>query len=190
MKFSTKIALLLAIFMSFSQKIVAKEAKDYTFNDNTWCYAQVAFHEARGQGRTAMKLVQSVTYNRVKAQRWPRSACAVVYQSGQYAWTRLPIGHRVSSSTRLAPSDAQALAEALSLARSLRAGHWHPSISADHFLSPEALPRRRNGTLRFPAWARCQGPETACVVYRGYKVRAPDFTYNGFWFYTLRGNQE
>ena len=184
MKFSTKIALLLAIFMSFSQKIVAKEAKDYTFNDNTWCYAQVAFHEARGQGRTAMKLVQSVTYNRVKAQRWPRSACAVVYQSGQYAWTR---GHRVSSSTQLAPPDAQALAEALSLARSLRAGHWHPSISADHFLSPEALPRRHNGTLRFPAWAQCPAAHPdRCMSYKGQKLLAPDFTYRGMWLYTIR----
>ena len=184
MKFSTKIALFLAIFMSFSQKIMAKEAKDYTPSDNTWCYAQVAYHEARGQGQTAMKLVLSVTYNRVKAQRWPRSACAVVYQSGQYAWTR---GHRIGYSTPLSPADAQARAEALSLARSLRAGRWHPTISADHFLSPEALPRRHNDAPRFPVWAQCRGPEMACVVYRGYKVRAPDFTHNGFWFYTLRG---
>ncbi len=171
--------MVLLLILSFSHKA---EAKSYGNEDNTLCYAQAAYHEARGQGSIAMRLVQSVTYNRVTDSRWRRSACAVVWQRGQYAWTR-SAGHRMSQPPRAtAPADRAALAEALSLARSLRAGKWEPSISANHFISPDAL-----SGGHWPRWARCPQGAAAdeCVVYKGRKLRAPDFTYAGTWFYTL-----
>lgn len=156
------------------------------------CYAQAAYHEARGQGDIAMKLVQSVTYNRVLDRRWPSHACAVVWQRKQYSWT---VDHPtpLKRSQIVARTDREALDRARELATALRAGQWKPTISANHFLSPAAL------SGGFPAWAKCTESLWAtggCVVYisgnddalkenAGIRVRTPDFTFEGIWFYTL-----
>lgn len=183
MKVSIKIAMILLLILSFSHKA---EAKNYTTMDNTLCYAQAAYHEARDGGPVAMRLVQSATYNRVLDKRWARSACGVVYQRGQYAWAQAHRHRMALPPVAKAPADRAALAEALSLAHSLRAGQWRPSITANHFLSPEALPGAQSGKPRFPAWSRCPADGSAqCMSYAGVKLRAPDFTYAGTWFYTL-----
>ncbi|QTQ06795.1 hydrolase_2 domain-containing protein [Aeromonas phage PVN03] len=174
-----KILVILLTLSSFSCKASVNFGP---INDNTLAYVQAGYYEARDGGRLAMKLVMSATYNRVVDGRWPRSAKRVVWQSGQYAWTGGQ-RHRASLYPKAtAPADRAALAEAVSLARSLRAGDWEPSISANHFLSPGAL------SGPFPRWARCTAALAAkgrCVSYKGQKVRSPDFTYNGTWFYTL-----
>lgn len=183
LKYIKIISILLALW-GFSQKAEANKSPNY---DNTWCYAQAAYHEARSIDREAMRLVQAVVYNRVKMKGYPRDACGVVWQRAQFSWT-LRHPHPMNALPRaLPPADGAALREALSLARSLRAGDWRPHISADHFLMPEALPRRHNGALRFPAWARCPvaHPER-CMSYNGQKLLAPDFTYRGMWLYTIR----
>lgn len=182
-KNGAKMALLLLLILSSSHKA---EAKSYHGADNTLCYAQAAYHEARDGGPIAMRLVQSATYNRVTDGRWPRSSCGVVYQRGQYAWAQAYRHRMALPPTAKAPADRAALAEALSLARSLRAGQWRPSITANHFLSPKALPGAQNGKPRFPAWSRCPADGSArCMSYAGVNLRAPDFTYAGTWFYTL-----
>lgn len=174
-----KIIVILLTFASFSCKVSASLPH---INDNTLAYVQAAYHEARGEGPVAMQLVMSATYNRVSDRRWPSSAKAVVWQRGQYAWSG-EHRHRASLYPKATePADKAALREAVSLARSLRAGQWRPSISANHFLSPEAL------SGPFPRWARCSAAlaaEGRCVSYKGQKVRSPDFTYAGTWFYTL-----
>ena len=179
-----KIIPILLAFWGFSQKAEASKSPTY---DNTLCYAQAAYHEARSLDTTAMRLVQSVVYNRVKMKGYPSNACGVVWQRAQFSWTLRhphPIGRAPKD---VAPADGARLQEALSMARSLRAGDWRPSISADHFLTPEALPRHQNGTLRFPAWARCPAAHPdRCMSYKGQKLLAPDFTYRGMWLYTIR----
>ena len=175
---------ILMLLHIFPQKAMASKGHNY---DNTRCYAQAAYHEARSIDRTAMRLVQSVVYNRVKMKGYPSNACGVVWQRAQFSWTLRP-GHRMGQAPEaVAPADGARLREALSMARSLRAGDWRPSISADHFLTPEALPRRHNGKLRFPAWARCPAAHPdRCMSYNGQKLLAPDFTYRGMWLYTIR----
>lgn len=174
-----KIIAILLTLSSFSCKVSASLPH---INDNTLAYVQAAYHEARGQGVTAMRLVMAATYNRVVDKRWPSSAKRVVWQRGQYAWTP-EHRHRASLYPKATePADRAALKVATALALSLRAGDWEPSISANHFLSPRAL------SGPFPRWARCSAAlaaEGRCVSYKGQKVRSPDFTYNGTWFYTL-----
>ena len=174
---------ILMLLHIFPQKAMASKGHNY---DNTRCYAQAAYHEARSIDRTAMRLVQSVVYNRVKMKGYPRDACGVVWQRAQFSWT-LRHPHSIGAlPTALPPADGAALTEALSLARSLRAGDWRPSISADHFLTPEALSGAKTGRPRFPAWARCPaGQPDRCMSYKGLKLLAPDFTYRGIWFYTI-----
>ena len=156
--------------------------------DNTLCYAQAAYYEARGQGATAMRLVQEVTYNRVMDSRWPRSACGVVWQASQYSWTN---NSHIGLPDAKAKIDIEALTKARQMAAELRAGKWKPTISANHFLAPEAL------TGRFPSWAACSDELRdlgKCVSYYRSQdskmkypeaVRVPDFIYAGIWFYTL-----
>ena len=174
-----KTIMILLVLASFSCKATATNSTKY---DNTLCYAQAAYYEARDQGPIAMQLVMAATYNRVKDERWLPYACGVVWQRAQFSWTK-SIGHRVSHIPKATePADQRALRIARTLARSLRAGHWKPTISANHFLAPEGL------SGGFPRWARCTAGLTAgnkCVSYKGQNVRAPDFTYAGIWFYTL-----
>ena len=178
-----KIILISLTLWGFSHKAEATKQPLY---DNTLCYAQAAYHEARSIDTTAMRLVQSVVYNRVKMKGYPRDACGVVWQRAQFSWT-LRHPHSIGAlPTALPPADGAALTEALSLARSLRAGDWRPSISADHFLTPEALSGAKTGRPRFPAWARCPARQPdRCMSYKGLKLLAPDFTYRGIWFYTI-----
>lgn len=44
------------------------------------------YHEARGEGRTAMQMVGEVTLNRVASGEYPDTICEVVYQKGQFSW--------------------------------------------------------------------------------------------------------
>ncbi len=44
------------------------------------------YHEARGEGRTAMQMVGEVTLNRVASGEYPDTICGVVYQKGQFSW--------------------------------------------------------------------------------------------------------
>lgn len=189
------LALIVALAYSYSHSAHAAVPKGVS---NTQCYAQAAYFEARGQGHIAMRLVQSVTYNRVLDKRWPSTACRVVWQNKQYSWTLDRVTVRTHKSP-VAIADRAALDTARSLATRLRNGDWEPSISANHFLSPAAL------SGGFPLWARCTEALWAtggCVVHLpanqesnagsfnnavdgGTWVRAPDFTYNGIWFYTL-----
>lgn len=55
------------------------------------CLALTMYWEARGEGRRGMVAVGSVVLNRVADDRFPSTACAVVYQGGetppcQFSW--------------------------------------------------------------------------------------------------------
>jgi len=55
------------------------------------CVALAMYWEARGEGRKGMLAVGSVVLNRVDDQRFPDTACGVVYQGGetppcQFSW--------------------------------------------------------------------------------------------------------
>jgi len=51
------------------------------------CLTRNIYFEARGEGRMGQYAVAAVTLNRVRENRWPGGACAVVYQNRQFSWT-------------------------------------------------------------------------------------------------------
>jgi len=54
----------------------------------TKCLAQNVYYEARGEDIAGEVAVALVTINRVKSFFYPPSICDVVYQQGQFSWTK------------------------------------------------------------------------------------------------------
>ena len=52
------------------------------------CLAQNIYHEARGEPTSGQLAVAFVTLNRTEDDRFPDSICGVVYQKGQFSWTK------------------------------------------------------------------------------------------------------
>lgn len=53
----------------------------------TDCVARATYYEARNQPIEGQLAVAKVVLNRAEDERWPSSACAVVYQKSQFSWT-------------------------------------------------------------------------------------------------------
>jgi spore germination cell wall hydrolase CwlJ-like protein len=52
------------------------------------CLALNVYHEARSEPDQGKFAVARVTLNRVRSTRYPDSVCKVVWQRGQFSWTR------------------------------------------------------------------------------------------------------
>jgi len=52
------------------------------------CLALNIYHEARSESLEGKSAVGHVTMNRVRSVRYPNSVCKVVWQRGQFSWTR------------------------------------------------------------------------------------------------------
>jgi len=52
------------------------------------CLAEAMYFEARGEGNHGLDAVALVTINRKNHKDYPGSICGVVYQKGQYSWTK------------------------------------------------------------------------------------------------------
>lgn len=52
------------------------------------CLAMNIYHEARGEPIEGQIAVAAVTMNRVEDKRWPDDVCSVVWQPGQFSWTK------------------------------------------------------------------------------------------------------
>lgn len=50
------------------------------------CLAQNIHHEARGESTRGQKAVASVTMNRVRSGKYPKTVCGVVRQPRQFSW--------------------------------------------------------------------------------------------------------
>ena len=46
------------------------------------------YHEARGESKLGQQAVAVVTINRAKSGKYPSNLCDVIYQKGQYTWTK------------------------------------------------------------------------------------------------------
>jgi N-acetylmuramoyl-L-alanine amidase len=66
----------------------------FTANANTYsekqlnCLAQNIYHESRGESIEGQFAVAFVTLNRTEDENFPSSICGVVYQRGQFSWTK------------------------------------------------------------------------------------------------------
>ena len=61
----------------------------YAVDSQLDCLAKTVYFEAGNQSIQGKTAVAYTTMNRVFSNGWPSSVCAVVYQRGQYGWTRL-----------------------------------------------------------------------------------------------------
>ena len=52
------------------------------------CLALTVYHEARGEDEAGRLAVAAVTLNRMRSKRFPSTVCDVVWQPGQFSWTR------------------------------------------------------------------------------------------------------
>ncbi len=52
------------------------------------CLAQNIYHESRGEPIQGQLAVGFVTLNRIEDVNFPDTICAVVYQQGQFSWTK------------------------------------------------------------------------------------------------------
>lgn len=58
------------------------------YDDEVQCLALNIYHEARGEPEEGQIAVALVTMNRVGHENYPDTVCAVVWQRGQFSWTR------------------------------------------------------------------------------------------------------
>lgn len=52
------------------------------------CLAETIYHESRGESYYGRLAVAQVVINRVNSPGWPKTICGVVFQRGQFSWTR------------------------------------------------------------------------------------------------------
>jgi spore germination cell wall hydrolase CwlJ-like protein len=66
----------------------AQVPRGWTYNNETICLAKNIYHEARGESLRGKLAVAKVTLNRVASGKFRNTICGVVYQRGQFSWTR------------------------------------------------------------------------------------------------------
>lgn len=79
----------------------------------TTCMAQAIVREAPEESEAGKRAVGTVVINRVHAKGFPKTVCGVIYQKGQFSWTRL----------KLRKPDPVLYAKARLMAESVLAGH-------------------------------------------------------------------
>ncbi len=71
------------VFLTGSVAAMADE-----YQNEVRCLAMNIYHEARGEPIEGQLAVALVTMNRVRHERYPNTVCRVVWQPGQFSWTR------------------------------------------------------------------------------------------------------
>lgn len=70
------------------------------------CLVRNVYQEARGEPYKGKVAVALVTINRTKSERFPSTICGVVYQKGQFSWTKNYAKVRVNAEQWQAAKDA------------------------------------------------------------------------------------
>ncbi len=109
-----------------------------TMSNDLDCLAKNVYFEARGEPRLDQIAVAHVTVNRSQARAFPNSVCGVVYQRGQFSWTR--------DANSDVPRDRSAWNRSLQVAQGvLSESHADPTDGATYFWNPHRVT---------PPWAR------------------------------------
>ena len=69
--------------------ITTASAMANNVDGNIQCMAHNIYFETLGSDIDAKRAVAQTTMNRVNHSRFPNTVCSVVYQKGQYSWTRI-----------------------------------------------------------------------------------------------------
>lgn len=111
------------------------------------CLALNIYHEARGEPQEGQIAVAYVTMNRLVSPRYPNSVCDVVWQNGQFSWTKDDIGDK--------PSDVRAWSRARQIAQFVYSNYFRLRAVAQEAADPT------RGALMYysfkkvnPFWAR------------------------------------
>lgn len=75
---------IIALFLGLSVFTLQAGTRDSDFD----CLVTNVYYESRSESRNGMLAVALVTLNRVDNPKYPDSICKVVYQPGQFSWTR------------------------------------------------------------------------------------------------------
>lgn len=78
--------LLVSFFLSINGDIHAPPTKQEQKQIN--CIATAVYFEARGSSTEGQAAVAQVIRNRVNSDKFPLTYCGVVYQKGQFTWTK------------------------------------------------------------------------------------------------------
>lgn len=62
--------------------------QQFTSKSELQCITTAIYHESRGESLLGQKMVAKTIINRAESGMWPKTACNVVYQKGQFSWTR------------------------------------------------------------------------------------------------------
>lgn len=62
--------------------------KPTTYQQNVRCLAEVVYREARGEEHRGQLAVAQTVINRTKSAIFPNDLCKVVFQPGQFSWTK------------------------------------------------------------------------------------------------------
>ena len=62
--------------------------RSWVYDNETVCLAKNIYHEARGESVQGKVMVAKVTLNRVASGIFRKTICGVVYQRGQFSWTK------------------------------------------------------------------------------------------------------
>jgi N-acetylmuramoyl-L-alanine amidase len=77
----------ITILLSTNTQASIKNIKKQNHSE-TKCLSDMIYHEARGESTLGQTAVAVVTINRAKSGKYPSNLCDVIYQQGQYSWTK------------------------------------------------------------------------------------------------------
>lgn len=81
------LTMVVCIFVLWALVNVA-HAKDTHYQQNVRCLAEAVYREARGETYRGQLAVAQTVINRTRVAIFPASICKVVFQRGQFSWTK------------------------------------------------------------------------------------------------------
>lgn len=115
------VACLLAVCFSASANAPASPKLPVTKEFN--CLVKNIYHEARGETAAGKEAVGLVTLNRLKHAKYPNTICKVVYQSGQFSWTKSYVSKKINAEEWLLAMSAAS--KAYNSTSNFAATHFH-----------------------------------------------------------------
>lgn len=111
------VILLFTVAATPQEHFVKSPIKAISVHETT-CMTQAIVREAPEESEAGKRAVATVVINRVHTKGFPKNVCAVIYQRGQFSWTRM----------KLHKPDSALYAKAQAIALSVLAGHKQTTI--------------------------------------------------------------
>ncbi len=130
------ILIMAALFVAKpAEAITPQQQIEHTTKDID-CLAKNIYYEARGESDKGKYAVAQVVINRMKSNKYPKKVCQVIYQKGQFSWTK----------TKNAMPKGEAWAKSLEIAKHILSGYREISIKDALFFHHVNVRPRWRGT--------------------------------------------